>query len=379
MSLGDNHCVVCDNGTGFVKVGYAGENFPRSIFPSMVGRPILRAEEAVAEGLELKSIMCGDEASQVRNSLECSYPVENGIVKDWDDMELLWNYTFYEKLGIDPKDYKIMLTEPPMNPLANRKKLVTAMFELYGFGHCNVSIQAMLTLYAQGLLTGCVVDTGDGVTHVVPVFDGFVPQNLIRRLDVAGRHVTRYLIKLLLLRGYACNRTADFETVRQIKEKFCYVAHDINVERRLAQETTDDMMWRTVERKLRRAWGEDEEAEQKVRPAGSWAPARLRAHLPVFTAQAAQAAQIAQTAHCPGRPLPPQTTLVCPGPPSSAQSVQTAQDPQTKTTQTIQITSATHTTHSPQTARAPQPSTPPPMNPAAEPEAPDPPRFFFWA
>jgi len=65
-----------------------------------------------------------------------------------------------------------------------------------------------------------VVDTGDGVTHVVPVYDGFVPQNLIRRLDVAGRHITRYLIKLLLLRGYAFNRTADFETVRQIKEKW---------------------------------------------------------------------------------------------------------------------------------------------------------------
>ena len=238
MSLGDYHCVVCDNGTGFVKVGYAGENFPRSIFPSMVGRPILRAEEAVAEGLELKSIMCGDEASQVRNSLECSYPVENGIVKDWDDMEQLWNYTFYEKLGIDTKDYKILLSEPPMNPLSNRKNMVSKIFELYGFHAANVSVQAMLTLYAQGLLTGVVVDTGDGVTHVIPVYDGFVPEHLIRRLDVAGRHITRYLIKLLLLRGYAFNRTADFETVREIKEKFCYVAHDINVERRLAQETT---------------------------------------------------------------------------------------------------------------------------------------------
>ncbi|KAH8060630.1 hypothetical protein JL722_4742 [Aureococcus anophagefferens] len=181
------------------RVGYASENFPRSIFPSMVGRPILRAEEAISDDVTLKEVMCGDEAAA------------NGIVKDWDDMELLWNYTFYEKLGIDPKDYKIMLTEPPMNPLANRRKLVTAMFELYGYSYCNVSIQAMLTLYAQGLLTGCVVDTGDGVTHVVPVYDGFVPQNLIRRLDVAGRH---------------------------IKEKFCYVAHDIAVERRLAQETT---------------------------------------------------------------------------------------------------------------------------------------------
>lgn len=87
-------------------------------------------------------------------------------------------------------------------------------------------------------MTGVVVDTGDGVTHVVPVWDGFVPPNLIRRLDVAGRHITQYLIKLLLLRGYAFNRTADFDTVRQIKEKFCYVALDIKQERDLALETT---------------------------------------------------------------------------------------------------------------------------------------------
>ena len=112
------------------------------------------------------------------------------------------------------------------------------MFEEYGFDQVNVSIQAMLTLYAQGLFTGVVVDTGDGVSHVVPVYEGYVPENLIARLNVAGRHITHYLIKLLLLRGYAFNRTADFETVRQIKEKFCYVAYDIDQERRLAQETT---------------------------------------------------------------------------------------------------------------------------------------------
>jgi actin-related protein 2 len=128
-----------------------------------------------------------------------------------------------------------------MNPTKNREQLVERMFETYSFGACSVSIQAMLTLYAQGLMTGVVVDTGDGVTHVVPVYDGFVPQHLIRRLDVAGRHITQYLIKLLLLRGYAFNRTADFETVRQIKEKLCYVAYDINQERALAQETTCQM------------------------------------------------------------------------------------------------------------------------------------------
>ena len=96
----------------------------------------------------------------------------------------------------------------------------------------------MLVLYAQGLLTGVVVDTGDGVTHAVPVYDGFVPQHLIRRLDVAGRHITQYFIKLLLLRGYAFNSSADFETVRQIKEKLCYVAYDCKAEDRLAEQTT---------------------------------------------------------------------------------------------------------------------------------------------
>jgi len=156
-------------------------------------------------------------------------------------MEHLWNYTFYEKLQINPRENKVLLTEPPMNPESNRVKLLEEMFERYDFGACNISIQAMLTLYAQGLLTGVVVDTGDGVTHVVPVFQGFVPQNLIRRLDVAGRHITNYLIKLLLLRGYAFERTADFDTVREIKEKCCYVACDIGAERKLALETTNLM------------------------------------------------------------------------------------------------------------------------------------------
>lgn len=240
MPIGDVPCIVCDNGTGFVKVGYAAENFPRSIFPSMVGRPILRAEEAVTEGIELKEVMVGDEAAApgVRSSLECSYPVTEGRVKNWDDMMHLWNYTFYDKLGIQPQEHKILLTEPPMNPENERQRLVSTMFETFEFSHVNISIQAMLTLYAQGLFTGVVVDTGDGVTHTVPVFDGYVPQNLIKRLNIAGRHLTDYLIKLLLLRGYAFNRTADFETIRQIKEKFCYVAHDISIERRLALETT---------------------------------------------------------------------------------------------------------------------------------------------
>jgi len=112
------------------------------------------------------------------------------------------------------------------------------MFEDYGFDGVYVAIQAVLTLYAQGLTTGVVVDSGDGVTHIVPVYDGFALPHLTRRLDIAGRDVTRYLIKLLLMRGYAFNRTADFETVREIKEKLCYVSYDLDLDTRLAEETT---------------------------------------------------------------------------------------------------------------------------------------------
>jgi len=221
-----------------IQVGWAGTNFPESVFPSMVGKPQLRAEMESLESTELKDVMCGDEADAVRFALDINYPVENGIVKHWDNMVHLWNYTFHDKMKINPADHKIMLTEAPLNPKENRKKTIENMFEKYGFAGAHMSIQAMLVLYAQGLLTGVVVDSGDGVTHVVPVYDGFVPQHLIRRLDVAGRHITSYLIKLLLLRGYSFNRSADFATVQQIKEKLCYVALDLDVERRLAQETT---------------------------------------------------------------------------------------------------------------------------------------------
>lgn len=229
--------IVCDNGTGFVKCGYAGENFPAHIFPSMIGRPLMRYEEEFKD-IELKDIMVGEDCAKHRAMLETSYPIENGIVKDWEGMRHVYDHTFYELMKIDPKNHKILLTEPPMNPLANQKKMLENMLEHYQFEAAKVNIQAMLVLYAQGLLTGVVVDSGDGVTHIVPVWEGIVPPTLIKRLNVAGRHMTRYLIKLLQVRGYAFNRTADFETVRQIKEELCYVGYDLEVEKRLALETT---------------------------------------------------------------------------------------------------------------------------------------------
>lgn len=237
MDKRGNKVIVCDNGTGFVKCGFAGSNFPAHIFPSLVGRPILRSQTKIGN-IEIKDLHVGDEASQLRSNLEVNYPMDNGIVRNWDDMKHVWNHTFFDKLQIEPKQCKVLLTEPPMNPMKNRERMITEMFETYHFEGVYIAVQAVLTLYAQGLLTGVVIDSGDGVTHIVPVYEGFALPHLTRRLDIAGRDITKYLIKLLLLRGWAFNASADFETVRMIKEKLCYVGYDVEIEEKLANETT---------------------------------------------------------------------------------------------------------------------------------------------
>jgi actin-related protein 2 len=170
--------------------------------------------------------------------LSLTRPIEEGIVKNWDDMEKVWSHAFGPVMHVDAANTRILLTEAPLNPLKNREKLAEVMFERFGFGALTVEAQATLALYAVGKMTGIVLDSGDGVTHCIPVSEGMINSHSIRRLNLAGRHLTEYMIKLLLLRGYGFNMSADFETVREIKEKTCYVACKIDAERKLAQETT---------------------------------------------------------------------------------------------------------------------------------------------
>jgi actin-related protein 2 len=170
--------------------------------------------------------------------LELSYPLKEGIVNNWEDMEKVWDYAFSKKLGIDNLgERNILLTEAACNPTKNRQKMAEVMFEKFGFQGVRFSIQAVLSLFSQGMTSGLVMDSGDGVSHTIPVWDGHVFEHQIGRLNVAGRHVTEHLIKLLLIRGYAFNSSADFETVRNLKEKFGYIAYDIERERTLARDT----------------------------------------------------------------------------------------------------------------------------------------------
>lgn len=233
--------VVIDKGSARIKMGICGNAEP-TVYPACLGKPLLRASErATASDVTIKDLMIGQEVIDNRSLLDVTYPIKHGLVQDWDALETLYRHGLNDLLHVNPATSTTNRALFAFNPLVPHNQIeseMTMLFEKFGFSQVAIHDAPILVLYSIGKTEGMVLEVGDGVTALFPVFSSTILQSGIRRVNIGGSDVTESLIKLLGRRGYAFNRSSDYDTVRQLKETFCFAAADPKAAHKLARETT---------------------------------------------------------------------------------------------------------------------------------------------
>ena len=224
--------VVIDNGTGFMKGGFSGENAPRAVFPTLIGIP---KENKLLTDKNIPRII-GQEALEKIGMATVHAPIEKGIIKDWEDMEIIWHHMLYNELRVAPDDHNIILTDLPLNTEENRGKMAQIMFEKFNVPGLYISMTSVLSIYDAGRTSGMAVDSGEIITNFVPVYEGFAFPSAIVKSETGGQILTNYLISLLTEKKYNINTTTKKLKVNEIKEKYCRVSYDFENEMREAGE-----------------------------------------------------------------------------------------------------------------------------------------------
>ena len=232
-----NRILVCDIGSGSIKIGIAGKLKPSTVIPCLIGCPrYFGSQNADSE----PEMLTGNEALQRGKYDKIGYRYimkATGRVQDWASLEILLQRALQSLCISDYSRYKILITRSYTMKREDLKLVVDIFLVNLGFSAVTMHGQAALVLYTQGVETGIVVELGESAATIVPVYKGHAIPKLDRSLPVGGRSITLYLLKLLRLKGFQLNETEDLEIGRQIKEEACYVALDPDADERLAAET----------------------------------------------------------------------------------------------------------------------------------------------
>ncbi len=222
-------------------MGFAGNDSPSQVIPTAIatGTGSIGGNIKVGQGFSSDSynVLIGHEALQASKTHSVGYPIRHGQIDNWDWMEAYWTQSFFKYLRVNPEDHRILLTEPPLNAPENREATAEIMFETFNVPAMYIAVQAVLALAASWgttkattdkLLTGTVIDSGDGVTHIIPVVEGYAIASAIKHIPIAGREITYFIQQLLRDRGSTgISPEESFDIARRIKEEHCYVCPDI--------------------------------------------------------------------------------------------------------------------------------------------------------
>jgi actin, other eukaryote len=233
--MDENQTLVIDPGSSNIQAGIAGQDAPKVVFPSVVGFP-----KRKMIGFDTKDAYVGDEANSKRGILNLKFPIEHGVITNWEEMEKLLNYTFYNELRVSPDEQPVLMAETPLNPKENREKMCELLFEKFSCPSIYLANNAVLSSCASGLVTSLIVTSGDGVTHTVPVHEGNAISEAIKTSDIAGKDLTNYLMKLLNDKGNSYNTNAEKEIIQQAKEKICFAAFDFDQEMEKSKKGEND-------------------------------------------------------------------------------------------------------------------------------------------
>ena len=196
----DLKAIVIDTGSKFSRIGFSGDSDPYSIVHTFVGQA-----KYVCSMSPVEILYYGDYAYNKFQLMFPFYPIKRGIIVDWVKMELFLKFLFEDELRVNISEHPVFFTEIPFNPKLNREKLIELIFETYKAPSFFIKNHGVLSLLSSGGNTGVVVESGDEITNIIPIYEGYQIQNTIKRINLGGRDITDNLIKLLENRGYDFN------------------------------------------------------------------------------------------------------------------------------------------------------------------------------